>query len=145
MEATDQKIGFETAKLLRNIAPELIKGNMAGFTMNMVECLDLPTQTRVQKYLREKHEIHISVSITIFDKSATKKAYFYMLQDKTGEDISKAEDRYSDILNKSHQDIKGNYLNYELHDKFIFEDKFAFKTYEEALEVGLQEVLKLLK
>ena len=36
-------------------------------------------------------------------------------------------------------------LNNEKFSKLIFEKKFAFKEYEEALEHGLQEALKLIK
>lgn len=65
-----------------------------------------PTQSLLQKWLREKHDIHITIT------SISQESWQYHIQ--------KPKDKLGD--------------NYE-------ED---FENYEEALEVGLQEALKLI-
>ncbi len=74
-----------------------------------LETFSAPTQSLLQKWLREVHNLHISI---VFDKNTANTYYCYMINS-----------------------IKG-YTN--------IESKHAFFSYEEALEAGLQEALKLI-
>lgn len=71
-----------------------------------------PTQSLLQKYLREKHEIIVTIGL---DRTTAPK-YFYEAY------------KYSHF---------GNYDGCN--------SKFTYRTYEEALEEGLMEGLKLIK
>lgn len=74
-----------------------------------------PTQSLLQKWLREKHKINIDI------RTEYKRQTYYHI----------------DVVVKSVNDFGAE-------TKSIFEE-FNFKTYEEALEKGLQESLKLIK
>lgn len=86
---------------------ELFKGD---FKIGEDSLYNAPTQSLLQKWLREKHNIHVNVS---YDLTFTFKI---------------------------NGDLKGNpYIKYsEISD-------FWGRTYEEALEKGLQEALKMIK
>lgn len=74
-----------------------------------------PTQSLLQKWIREKHNIHINVQF--YDKELTK---------------------YEVVVYKSFNELVGHTTNK------ITNDCKSFTTYEEALESGLQEALKLI-
>ena len=108
----EQLISFETAKLAKEKGFKklcdfsydedgILTGNCEQ-SYNYVA----PTQSLLQKWLREKHDIHITIT------SISQESWQYHIQ--------KPKDKLGD--------------NYE-------ED---FENYEEALEVGLQEALKLI-
>lgn len=71
-----------------------------------------PTQSLLQKWLREIHNIHIEIDLDTDDRFYILKPYKYVI------------DIYQDI-----------------EHKFI---KELIDSYEEALEIGLQEALKLI-
>ena len=94
--------------------------------------------------MREVHKIDICISLLLkgIDRDAT--GYFYVIY-KDLKEIYDWQDRYGDILEASEQDVTGNHVNQELYNKLLFEMNFAFHTYEEALELGLQKALDLIK
>ena len=104
---TEELISFETAKLAKEKGfTEIIfesdgKGTLTGIHK-------APTQSLLQKWLREEHDIHFNIGTGFYPES---KKRFYQLQ-----------------IFINHWTSAG------LH-----------KTYEEALEEGLQEALKLIK
>lgn len=120
----DEKVSFETAKLAKekgfneicNSHFEEDSGSYDSygeeFKPNDVQTHEIlyakPTQSLLQKWLREVHNIHINIDCW---KSAT----FHLIYDK---------------------DKKGS---------FYPKNPSTWRTYEEALEVGLQEALKLIK
>jgi len=69
---TEQLISFETAKLANEKGFE-ITGNQASFIMNNPNGLNLPTQSLLQKWLREKHNIDIYVKR---DRSSWRNTYW---------------------------------------------------------------------
>ena len=73
-----------------------------------------PTQSLLQKWLREKHNLHIMLNTSI---NTNGKATFYCNTIKFGKNLYKS----------------------------MFRSKSLIYTYEEALELGLQEGLKLIK
>jgi hypothetical protein len=81
------------------------------------EYYSAPTQALLQKWLREKHKLLVEVNFRAFGVSSGN-GYFYMVERK----------------NKDKN--MNNYIG-----KTIFD---GFKTYEEALEAGLQEGLKII-
>lgn len=134
----EQLVSFETAKLAKakgfnklcfyyyNKIGELIEpeenwsNTIVEFTVDLTDLLDnynnkyqenysAPTQSLLQKWLREEYDIHIAVTPFILNN----------------------KNRYYAILYYDDPENSGN-----------DED---FNTYEEALEEGLQEALKLLK
>ena len=126
----EQLVSFETAKLAKEKGfdertilwfgknDEII--NLFGaktFNSNIGNRSDFqccaPTQSLLQKWLREKHSIHIVVNPTI-------EMYWTF-----------------GLINLGNENIKLNGpIVYNNHD---------YNTYEEALEIGLQEALKLIK
>ena len=77
-----------------------------------------PTQSLLQKWLREVHNIHIKINIT------TQETYFYGIL------------QFLEHAKNSQNPAVIGYQNVASSEKV--------KTYEEALEVGLQEALKLI-
>lgn len=120
----DELISFETAKLakekgfgktLETIYPHsyLEDGKIVLNSCNNTEegLFSAPTQSLLQKWLRDIHNIHINVSNLHLSKGEWR------------------EQAYN--LDEGH--YKGAPAG------------FHFKTYEKALEIGLQEALKLIK
>ena len=60
----EQLISFETAKLaeLKKYSISSITHFNDDFTVKNIEYINLPTQSLLQKWLREVHNIHINVS-----------------------------------------------------------------------------------
>lgn len=113
------------------------KGNRNDF-----QCT-APTQSFLQKWIRDTHGIDIVIfpMMTLVSKQ---KCHYAVLFDKACEEIGDWQNDYNDILEKASQDILGNYLNNELHDKFLFESNFACIYYEEALGHALNKALNLI-
>jgi hypothetical protein len=76
------------------------------------------TQSLLQRWLREKHKIHIEIQPQLASKS-------------------KSKERYPDDMIPN-----GEYMCFVDFEKG---NSNVYKSYEEALEVGLQEGLKLIK
>lgn len=94
--------------------------NAKGGLTGKEETIQRPTQTKLQKWLREKHNIHI--------------------------ELKKNIDGYSFLVYPDHE-LNGDYwINYimEMTDDEK-RKKHIHKTYEKALEKGLQQALKLIK
>ena len=105
---TEQLITSETAKLAKNKKCELITINLTF----------LPTQSLLQKWLREVHKIHVNPEP--------------YLQSVIPEDT----------------DVTGYYVGaiYNEHGQEIgFVEDWNYATYEEALEMSLQTAFKTLK
>ena len=100
-----------------------------------------PTQSLAQKWLREVHNIDIAILPQI--KVTSTKYYWYQiyLNDNI---VNDWQDRFGDIIEKCEQNIPGNYVNMEKLEFYLFEDEFAYKTYEEALEEGIKQALLLI-
>ena len=127
---SEQRISFETAKLAKEIgfilnyptacytddgqlwiSENLLSERITGKPKPLL-IFNAPTQSLLQKWLREKHNIHIEIDLDTDDRFYILKPYKYVV------------DIYQDV---DHKFIK------ELID-----------SYEEALEIGLQEALKLI-
>jgi hypothetical protein len=140
----EQLISFETAKLAeekgfpqRNNDKDLhsgficekcwvcdLAGNKSVFSnSNAHAAWAAPTQSLLQKWLREVHHIHISVEVTDIDTIK----YFLYIYDK-----------------REFDSFDYFYSIYGMETKVGVNNK-EFISYEEALEVGLQEALKLIK
>ena len=134
---TDQLISFKTAKLAKekgfneqckmihidcpeypnwhdkigtyDTMPHLVKG---------CKVTNIPTQSLLQKWLREKHNIHIFIGRRININKWDSHAYSLLLSSK-------------------------EYIKERTQEKF--HNQNIYDTYEEALEQGLIEALKLIK
>ena len=115
----EQLISFETAKLAKekgltynNVGQSYRPDGRFTYGRNDDLFYPAPTQSLLQKWLREKHNIHIVVNPTI-------------------------EMHWTfGLINLGNENIKLNGpIVYNNHD---------YNTYEEALEIGLQEALKLI-
>jgi len=121
----EEFINFETAKLAKEKGFEFkVTWNyILGFKNNIERDKYLPTQSLLQKWLREVHNIYVS-SFPYQDYSDNWKPidlmYYYSIID----------------LNK--------FIKQDINNGTIGElgSDINFKTYEEALEAGLQEALK---
>lgn len=98
----------------------------------------------LQKWLREVHNIDV---ISISQSGVITEKYYYYLILVNGKETNKfdSQERFGNILEKSSQDILRNHVNDELLNKYLFEDGFAFITYEASLEAGLYNALQLIK
>lgn len=128
---SDTKINFETAKLandkLFNLetcdCDYMVDGNYVGQAGACISCttyIKRPTQTMLQKWLREVHNIDVEP---------------YLILMISNRDI------------EIEQDFDCKQYTYHLKNKGIsqFVGNAGVKdSYEEALEIGLQEALKLI-
>lgn len=127
----EQIITLETAKLAKNkgylescLRPYDNKGNLLKRDYDNCEYLitdgiySAPTQSLLQKWLREEHDINVFIGFRPNSKKWDSHAYSLNLNGK-------------------------EYVNERPLKKFINQD--VFNTYEEALEAGLQEALKLIE
>lgn len=134
----EQLISFETAKLAKekgfNIKT-LFAYNLLGVTNNSFKihrkkdfdefsntfCFT-PTQSLLQKWLREEHEIHIEIS---YGKDKTNVWFnpniYSLIKPQDGDDLDCYNDSYAELVELNQYD-----------------------SYEEALEAGLLEALKLI-
>jgi hypothetical protein len=71
--------------------------------------------------------------------------YVFYITDKNNVDLEEVEERYDVILEKAHQEIEGNYVNAELHDNLIFEEKYGFKTVVEARLECIKKLIEIAK
>ena len=127
----EQLVNFETAKLAKEKGFNHIKANCYGDNMcyqlpegNLINAVKgnvklgyilAPTQSLLQKWLREVHNIHIYV-----------------------EPYWKEEDA-------KNINVKPEYCAWYIHGQIDIDEVPEFdKTYEEALEKGLQDALKLI-
>lgn len=133
----DKLISITTAKLVlevgSNVGPSIFNWEVEHLDNNKVKIIELdliidlkdfkkdlklPTQSLLQKWLREKHNIHIEVSYCF-----TNDKYMVIVHSKINQRI----EIELDLLSKKPEE----YLKY--------------KSYEQALEIGLYEALKLIK
>ena len=151
----DTLISFETAKLAKEKEFLEISNYPLWFNSNGVEasdfedlwnvkkseyfkheCILRPTQSLLQKWLREVHNIHIEVLPRYQPKKLNTEEVLYSWA------IScKPFDKYD-----GHNDVLNHWIGIHNGAPYI-EDIFyhVVKTHEEALEFGLQEALKLIK
>ena len=120
----DTRITFETAKLAKEKEFEfrVVWGYILGFKDDSERDKYLPTQSLLAKWLREKYDIEIN--ITRMPPEAIKSSF-----------------------NKGNKRIKKyNMWVWSLNGNPRIENpSLFFDNYEEALEAGLQEALKLIK
>ena len=112
----EQLINFETAKLAKEKGFKWVNNNKLFYNSN--GCLNLlqfseedvpaPTQSLLQKWLREKYDIDVIINTY---RNQNQKYYKYFISEKS-KDVIKSEEYYN--------------------------------IYEDALEIGLQEVLQTL-
>lgn len=120
----DQLINSETAKLASEngfnegsyylyVYPNNVLTKFGAVNYNSEQDglqFEAPTQSLLQKWIREKHKIHIEIGCN-------------------------GDEHYV------------NSISYPEGDDYVYDqdlDTIGFKTYEEALELGLQESLKLI-
>ena len=128
----EQLINFETAKLAKEKGVKLDinglywedgsydSGENALVYEEFQDVMSAPTQSLLQKWLREFHNIIV-----------TSKPYQDDVSNETDEDIEFQTLWENEIVN-----VKDSYNT--------FSDNTFHHSYEEALEVGLQEALKLI-
>lgn len=87
--------------------------------------ISAPTQSLLQKWLREVHNIETRADVNFYNKKH-KLGYLYSIDCFDENNIHDGKD-------------------YDLHQLEKVGKSEGFNTYEEALEIGLQEALKLIK
>lgn len=109
------------------------------------ETFSAPTQSLLQRWLRETHNIHINIRYEEYvQQNIGYKFFHYDISNGVFTDVTENQELFGDLLEECSEEIPGNHLNDEEFSKLIFDRNFAFKTYEDALEHGLQEALKLI-
>lgn len=112
----EQLIAFKTAKLAKEKG-FVFSTNKIKIGSNIYKKINItPTQSLLQKWLREVHNIHIFI-----DKTRVGGNYQFIIHEK--------------LKSNNVYEFSWNVLKYSNSD---------FNTYEEALEVGLQEALNLI-
>jgi len=124
---TDQLISFETSKLFKEKGFQIPESSYAYFNGKIQRCggqvyhlnqrCEAPTQSLLQKWLRDVHNIHVFIGRRPNIKKWDSHAYSLSLSGK-------------------------EYVKERTMEKF--RQQPLFDTYEEALESGLQEALKLI-
>lgn len=132
----EQLITFETAKLVKEkgftlkhiqigfdyYKPDGEKLRLDEFNKEFIKyCTPYYTQSLLQKWLREVHQIYVQIEV---DRTTYPKFWFEVIH-FTGNPLNLSEREWG------------------WESKYTAE--FLYRTYEEALEEGLQEGLKLIK
>lgn len=139
----EQIINFETAKLAKEkgfdeecdynycletyrFPTELnaIKGNVYKFRLGVIRNACAPTKSLLQKWIRERHSIHIEIKPIPFGEDGFKWIYEFGLMGISSLDNVSRRNTYSILVSK---------------------ERVYFDDYEEALDDGLFEALKLIK
>jgi hypothetical protein len=144
---TDKLISFETAKLAKekgfNIPVNGVyvdNGTLSfardndetDYNWNERKGYSAPTQSLLQKWLREKHDIHVNINSRYNPrKIGDKVLYCY--------DISTKENNYNDMNNNY-----DTWLGWNQENDIPILMYRTFNTFEKTLEVALQEALKLI-
>ena len=135
----DTLISFETAKLAKEKGVKLDinglywedgsydSGENALVYEEFQDVMSAPTQSLLQKWLREVHNCFIDI-----------------LPHRDGDSKNKQWKSKKDVFWSVEVDYYGKDFKIELTDDADFTQHFN-NTYEEALEIGLQEALKLIK
>ena len=143
----EKLISFETAKLAKEKGFHIssrgegmgkrvfINGELVNAIFSSKDHIHAPTQSLLQKWLREVHNIIVDVSLDFFN-SYTKESIKYSPTFYTYSNNKKRFWTYTDYINSDECTKK---MQEEMP---IFQN---YSTYEEALEIGLQETLKLIK
>jgi len=113
--------------------PTRVLTNSSYEKWDIVHCY-APTQSLLAKWLREVHNIIIDVKLDFFN-SYNKESIKYYPIFYTYSDSKKRFWLYTDYINSDE-------CTEEIQDKMPIFQKYS--TYEEALEIGLQEGLKLI-
>lgn len=117
---TDQLVSFETAKLAKEKGFKdmqcISRYDGEELVSEEVDRASSATQSLLQKWLREEHKIHVFIGYRPNVQKWDSQAYSLLVNGK----------EYVKIMKAFNRDIK-------------------YDTYEEALEAGLQEALKLIK
>jgi len=149
----EQLISFKTAKLAKEkgfnwktenyiydefIKHTILKDKPTDYSNykkgEKYECIGLPTQSLLQRWLREVHNIIVDVSLDF-------------LNPYTKESIKYSPTFYTYSNNKKRFWLYTDYINSDECTKEMQEEMPIFQNYftwEEALEIGLQEALKLI-
>lgn len=129
---SEELVTFETAKLAKekgfdwkNIKILEVKSKSAF--------LDNTTQSLLQKWLREVHDIHVGVNVRVHEKH-TNNIVMYAYE------ISTSKNYYDGI-----GDNLSNWIKCLTPTKEYNALYHTYKTFEEAFELGLQEALKSIK
>jgi len=96
------------------------RADLGDLSNSSYDCYELPTQSLLQKWLREKHKISVELSSSDLD------GYNYEVV------LLKKQFEHLIIDNRKSDNMFENTIS------------INFNTYEEALEKGLQEALKLI-
>lgn len=91
---------------------------------NVSDRYSAPTQALLQRYLRDVHNIEVNANVNFYNKSE-KLGYYYTI------------DKFD--VNNIHDGV-----DYDFEQIDLIGDRKGFSKYEEALEVGLFEALKLI-
>lgn len=103
-----------------------------------------PTQSILQRWLREKHNI-IVASNPMDSEGELYFVYEVVEMFFTGEEIGfEVHSKLNDAFDYSEQDVEGNYLNEDRFREHLVKYSGG-KTYEEALEKGLIAALNLIE
>ena len=124
--------GFKTKTVTTGFTNDYLLGGKNVMINNT--CI-LLWMSELQKWLREKHQIIVDVSLDFFN-SYTKESIKYFPTFYTYSNNKKRFWIYTDYINSDECTKK---MQEEMP---IFQN---YSTYEEALEIGLQEALKLIK
>lgn len=129
----EQKISLETCVLAYEKGYPLGRITHLNEDRSLIKYVEytyVPTQSLLQRWLREKHDIHVSVNVRFHEKK-TNGVVMYAYE------ISTLENYYDGI---------GDNLNHWLQGLGEYDPLYhTHEKYEEALEIGLQEGLKLIK
>ena len=135
----EQLINFETAKLAKEKGVKLDinglywedgsydSGENALVYEEFQDVMSAPTQSLLQKWLREVHNCFIDI-----------------LPHRDGDSKNKQWKSKKDVFWSVEVDYYGKNFEINLTNNADFTQHFN-KSYEEALEIGLQEALKLIK
>lgn len=127
------KTGTEGHRVIHNLAEDRFNRGDVSY------CEDYITHAAVVEWLRVNHNIDVIV-LPYFTPKNTK-CYHYEITTDGLKEISNQQERFLKVMQASHQDIPGNYIDDDLLEANLFKMGFAFKTPQAAYSAAIDFVL----
>ena len=146
---TLKELGFDNECLgvYDNQTKELFLNDTRGLSVKEIPTIFTlaPTFSQAFDFFEEKYFLSGETLKQAPYQKVTQPYWWYMIQDVNGDDLSDWQNRFGAILDKAHQDIEGNFVDDDEFAKFLYDDKFAFKTRNDAKLECLKKLIEIVK
>lgn len=141
-----KELGFETKCLGYYCDENNLRGRFVlAYNEKQIDAMvQAPLWQQAFDWFEENHGLSGEVIKQAPYQNVTKSYWWYQIQDSNGEDVSNWQGRFNVILDKSHQEVEGNYVDDNKFLDFLYADFFAFKTRNSAKEKCLEKLIEIV-